>query len=307
MSLLRDIQNDLANNQADTTTVLRKCKILAARLKSQQFSEWVDSELNGYAESKQIPEYRILTLIHYASFANSAWRIPKSPIPLRIVPEKYRDAFTSVPFKDGIAKAVALCNSKHNIVIAKPDLVPAVNAASENMICQEVWAEIPVNEFHQLLSAVKNRILDFVLKLESENPDAGEALGNSEPIPAEKLRPLVQNIFYGSSIGAIAQNSEHFTQTTAVHFEAQDVARLATELAAHIHELNLDPLQKERAQGQIAILKTESTTDPDIGIVKQAARSIRNITEGAIGSLLATAAQPPVWHWIQQTLAAMSK
>lgn len=32
MSLLRDIQNDLASAENDVTTVLRKCKILAARL-----------------------------------------------------------------------------------------------------------------------------------------------------------------------------------------------------------------------------------------------------------------------------------
>ena len=58
---------------------------------------------------------------------------------------------------------------------------------------------------------------------------------------------------------------------------------------------------------QLAILKTESTSDLDLGIVKQAATTLRSITEGAIGSLLATAAQPTVWHWIQQVLGHLSK
>ena len=47
MSLLRDIQNDLSGPSGDITTVLRKCKILAARLGSDEFSRWVDWELNG--------------------------------------------------------------------------------------------------------------------------------------------------------------------------------------------------------------------------------------------------------------------
>lgn len=43
--------------------------------------------------------------------------------------------------------------------------------------------------------------------------------------------------------------------------------------------------------------------DPDPVIVKQAGRTLRNITEGAIGSLLAAAAtQPEVWTWASQTM-----
>ena len=92
-----------------------------------------------------------------------------------------------------------------------------------------------------------------------------------------------------------------------MHIQTQDIAKLATEFAEHLDELNLGVRQKQRAEAQIAILKTESTADPDLGIVKQAVSTLRSITEGAIGSLLATAAQPTVWHWIHQMLASLSK
>src|SRR5664279_490298 len=49
-----------------------------------------------------------------------------------------------------------------------------------------------------------------------------------------------------------------------------------------------------------ATLKAELAGQPDPGIVRQAGRTLRNITEGAIGSLLAASAQPGLWHWIQQ-------
>jgi hypothetical protein len=57
MSLLREIQNDLSSSGSDVPTVLRKCKILAARLGSNELASWVDFELNGYPESQPIPEY----------------------------------------------------------------------------------------------------------------------------------------------------------------------------------------------------------------------------------------------------------
>jgi hypothetical protein len=74
-------------------------------------------------------------------------------------------------------------------------------------------------------------------------------------------------------------------------------------LTAHLNELNLDARQRQRAEAQIATLKAELAGDPDFAIVRQAGRTLRNITEGAIGSLLATAAQPGVWHWIYQQLS----
>jgi len=169
------------------------------------------------------------------------------------------------------------------------------------MDCQGVWGEIPATEFEQLISAVKNRILDFVLKIEAENPAAGEALPNTHPAPTEKLHPLVQNTFYGP-VGNIAQQSELFTQTASVGVEPNDLARLVTDFTAHLSELNLDPHQIQRAEAQIATLRVELAGDPDPAVVTQAGRTLRNITEGAIGSLLA-AAQPDIWHWIHRTLA----
>lgn len=167
-----------------------------------------------------------------------------------------------------------------------------------------LWGEVPATEFEQLVSAVKNRMLDFALRIEVENPDAGEALPNTRPIPTEKVQPLVQNTFFGP-IGNVAQHSEHFNQTASVEIQIEDISRLVAELTAHIDELNLDARQRQRAEVQIAALKTEISGTPDPAIVRQAGRTLRNIIEGAIGSLLATAAtNQDVWQWVHQRLAS---
>ena len=51
---------------------------------------------------------------------------------------------------------------------------------------------------------------------------------------------------------------------------------------------------------QIATLTSELAGDPDDAIVKQALHTLRNITEGAIGSLVAAAGQPAIWRWLHQ-------
>lgn len=213
MSLLREIQNDITTADGDATTALRKCKILAARLGSAEFANWVDFELNGYPKEMTLPEYRRLSIQNFASFSNIAWRAPRQPIPMQFVPEEHREAFQAIEFRDGIAKAVAFARSEHVIKVQRPDLIFALQGKMyPDMACHGVWGEIGRTEFEQLVSAVKNRILDFSLKIEAENPAAGEAPLHSQPVPMEKLQPLVHNVFYGP-VGSVAQNSDNVNQS----------------------------------------------------------------------------------------------
>ena len=82
-----------------------------------------------------------------------------------------------------------------------------------------------------------------------------------------------------------------------------ELAKLVTDLIIHLDELTLDDRQKNRAKAQLAVLKAELSGEPDANMIKQAVRTLRNITEGAIGSLLASAVtQPAVWKSILRTL-----
>jgi hypothetical protein len=68
--------------------------------------------------------------------------------------------------------------------------------------------------------------------------------------------------------------------------------------------LALEGRQKERAIAQIEVLQTELKNEPDTAVVAQAGRTLRNIIEGAVASLLATAVQPAIWQSIHEMLRA---
>jgi hypothetical protein len=303
MSLLREIQNDLASSGADAATVLRKCKILAARLSSEELSRWVDHELNGYPTTQPVPEYRLLPVHCYANFMNIGWRAENQGVPPFAVAKEYRDTFFApIEFRDGIAIAMSYVST--GAMIDAPLLAVLIERHRKmypGYHCTSAWRVTSGEKFEQLISAVKNRVLDFSLKIEAENPEAGEAPPNSQPVAQEKLQPLVQNIFY-APVGNLAQNSDHFSQISGVGLSSEDLGRLAAELAQHLDELKLNDRDRQKAKAQIAVLKAELAGEPDLGVVRQAGRTLRNITEGAIGSLLATAAQPTVWVWIHQML-----
>lgn len=93
----------------------------------------------------------------------------------------------------------------------------------------------------------------------------------------------------GSSVQqAGADANQEQTLTYISPEQRSDLERLVTEFTAHLEELNIDPSQKRKAQTQIATIKAQLSDDePDPVIIKQAGRTLRNITEGAIGSLVA--------------------
>lgn len=302
MTLLREIQSDLSSSNADSASILRKCKVLAARLRSEEFAQWIGWELDGYPEPQPVPGYRRLVTSCYANFMNIAWRAERQPLLWPVLPKEAREALKRIEFRDGIAKAAALAEKGGRI--DRPELILLVQGKMyPELECVGAWMEIARTEFDQLLSAVKNRILDFVLRIEAENPDAGEAPANTQPVPPEKLQPLVQNFF--GPVGNIAHGGHSFTQTSNVVLGDDDLRRLVVDFKTHLQELNLDALQRRKAEAQLATLDAQLMGEPDPLIVRQVGRTLRDITEGAIGSLLATAAQPTVWSWIHQMLAAL--
>jgi hypothetical protein len=163
--------------------------------------------------------------------------------------------------------------------------------------------QFPAATLNAILALATRR--SKVLKNKINNEIRAMALEGDLGMHRRSQLQHLTNVFHGT-VGNVAQNSERFTQAATVGIQPHDLARLVNELTAHLDELNLDARQKQRAEAQIATLKAELTGDPDPAIVKQAARTLRSITEGAVGSLLATAAQPGIWHWIHQAVAGFA-
>jgi AbiTii len=93
MSLLRQIQEATIDPKFKLADVLRMCTILAAHLDHPDFKEWIKLELNGYKDSNQLPDYRILRNLgcrgdFLGSFGSS---IKNAPIPSISLPNEFRE------------------------------------------------------------------------------------------------------------------------------------------------------------------------------------------------------------------------
>ena len=218
MSLLRDIQDSAVDSRVPITSLLRKCKILSMHLGSIEFKEWIDNELNGYSSIDAIPKYRVLQVNskgHFSGSFQSAIRY--ADIPLSCIPEEFREKLRTSFLMQPIASLESLVENTTSGTATEPwnpDLVAYVGRnIYEGMNCVQAWKVIPINSVVAAIDSVRTRILNFVLEIEAEVPNAGEAPVSSASVPKEKVTQIF-NTYITGNVGNVATGSTNIRQKT---------------------------------------------------------------------------------------------
>ena len=109
MSLLREIQAAAIDGTSDLETLLRKCRVLASRLQNNEFKQWVQSELDGYREEIEVPEYRHIDCQAYGHFYGSFGRgWSNLQIPESCIPKQLRERLTILKMQQGVSELTSL-------------------------------------------------------------------------------------------------------------------------------------------------------------------------------------------------------
>jgi len=278
MSLLREIQNTAIDGTSDLETLLRKCRVLAARLQNQEFKVWVQSELDGYRNEVDIPDYRHFRCHAYGHFAGCFGRqLKNAQIPPTCIPKELREQLTSVDMREGVSALVDLtrdCETGLLHMNWPADTYPLFgDKIYEDMNLMQAWIAIPKSSVVGILSTVRNRILNFALEIEATNPEAGEAMLNVRPIPEEHVSQIFNNYIYGS-VGSVA-SGHGITQTAHQNINAADFDSLAS------------------------FLRDVGFNEPDISELRQAVDSERTPTKESFG--------PKVAGWIGKAVGKVAQ
>lgn len=251
MSLLRDIQNSAIDEGSQIATLLRKCKVLAVRLGSQEFGRWIDNELNGYSNIEQLPPYRILKVRSYGHFSGYFGReIKNAPIPPGVLPEKIREFVETSKINMSVSALSNLAASeKDPRENWPPDVVRIVGTnIYQDMSCISAWKTLPRAALLSILDTVRTRVLNFVLEIETQYPDAGEAAVNSQPVPGEKVSQVFHTYITGN-IQNVATGSSDFEQKATFHTGVSD--ELFKNLLAAVTKAPADPKIIEQLAGSV--------------------------------------------------------
>jgi hypothetical protein len=262
MSLLRDIQSAAIDSAVPLATLLRMCKVLAARLGNAEFKKWIDDELNGYTSEETLPSYRTLHVNSKGHFSGPFQSgLNNADIPLSCVPEEFRERLSHSHMMEPIAALEALV-IKSNSGTARepwnPDLVAHVGGEIyEGMNCMQAWKVIPLTAVVAALDSVRTRVLNFVLEIEAEAPDAGEAPVNSNPVPQEKVHQIF-NTYVSGNVQNLATASSNVRQYAK--FNEQDT-RLFQDILVALSKSGADAKAVSQMSGVVNDMQSAGSGD----------------------------------------------
>ncbi len=260
MSLLRDIQNSAIDANEPIGSLLRKCKVLAVRLGSTEFKDWVESELNGYIEGDNIPTYRVMSVNcegHFSGAFGSGLR--NAPIPPLSIPEKFREPLFTCNLSQPISSLEDLINTSDGGTVQVPWIADVTallgSQIYQNMNCLQAWKVVPVNALVGILDMIRNRVLNFVLEIESEAPEAGDAPINSQPIAEERVNQIF-NTYITGNVQNVATGSSNVNQ----HAAKNEDLKFFNELLQALTKVEGDKIAKEQIMGTIEEMRDSQGT-----------------------------------------------
>lgn len=211
MSLLRDFQQDALDPKVDITTLLRMARVLAARLDNPKFVAWIQHELDGYPKNAELPEYRTLRVDAKAHLIIGYSQLPRARVLASKIPEEYRKWATTHNLTGSISELSALVAGigtevHQGLECPWPqELAIQFGGAGygdgiDPVQCIRAWQSISAPAVVGVIETVRNRLLEFVLQIEAEAPDAEWSEGRPVGFGSRSSSLRVRRLRLGSNL-----------------------------------------------------------------------------------------------------------
>jgi hypothetical protein len=252
MKLLNDIIDLLMNESGSLNEALLKTKVLLYKIGQKELVHWVSSELTGYGDEEEIPDYRAIKGRLFGNITNGVYSLPGRPLAVAHLTKEQREALECSDMRQGLGvleKLIAGTTAETsltrqfgpetNLLLSKP--------FTKGYWLDAAWSQFEVSQIRQILTEVRSRLLDFVLTLqdtigvEMSDENAKEVTAGLD----------VKGMFHGAVFGdnvtvMVGHNGEQHVRNTNVK---HDAGALAAELRKHgVKDHDIEALNDAIAQ-----------------------------------------------------------
>jgi hypothetical protein len=293
-SIVLELQREAYEHNTSISILLRKAYTLAKKLQVTEFEKWCDLELNGY-DNHELPDYRF---VHGEVKARNPY---VGYIPAIFTPELHE-----IISKRNIPQPITEIEEyvRTGETNGNGTLMYTFTSDQQLMLMKltghdfQISLHIPTSQFKKIIDRVRNIILEWTLKLEEQNVRGeGMTFSDNEKQRASKTEGTIINYIGNMSNSQLQQNTTNSTQTLQISESIKD------ELTSLIHDIKklkeevADPELQAELTSELEVLEAQvKSPKPKHTIIGETLKSIRNITEGIAGSLIASgiAAKIPI-------------
>lgn len=292
MKLIEELIEIITGTSFSLTDALVKTKVLSFQLKNEELKIWVDNELNGY-QNAELPNYRIISCQIIGHLSNGYQRVTNYPIPLGSLEKETQEAMTTVRLFQSVSSLDDTINSNSSKMVMNvpPEMYPYLsNGLDSGFVVEFARREISKSQVVQVTTAIRTKLLDFLLELKEE-------FGNSESVEKfteGKGKELVNSIFSSAVFGnnttiIVGDNNQQTLKNSNNSTGNFDV--LAKQLLANgVKENDVEDLKLIIDNDDIDIENQQFGTKVNTWILKMMGKVMDNswkVGLGAAGNLLA--------------------
>lgn len=281
-SLVLELQREAYLQDTPISVLVRKAYTLARKLELKELIEWTHLELNGYSNEKEVPAYRNVKG-HLKALNPFHGYIPA------YFPE-LDNVLTSRVMYNSIAEIeqfIQQGNENGGMMMYKFDTSVQLTLMKLAQADFELSLHIPVTQFSKIIDNVRNVILEWTLKLEEEGILGENMTFNDKEKQAANQIPSVTNIIGTMVNSQLQQNSDNSTQSISVgEFKVENLKEIVEQGKVLLEQITDDETKAE-VNSELTVLQAQiDSPKPKKTIIKESLASIRNIAEGATGSVL---------------------
>lgn len=200
------IIKDMANGCVDTQTALKRTKVLLQDLNNTEILGWVNSEIGGYVNGADVPEYRVITGQLYGSYFKGSMAnhmiYTDVPLPLGKMTDENKQAILTTKIITAIgALKETLDEDTTGSGLSKSisaDYYPTIACYNNDLYMIITSAEVKLNmpQVRNIFSVVENKLLDILYFLEKEFGVLDELDIDTESKTPEELEEINKQIYF---------------------------------------------------------------------------------------------------------------
>ncbi|MDB5439959.1 MAG: hypothetical protein JWM33_2386 [Caulobacteraceae bacterium] len=183
--LIEEIQRDAIDDTVSVSQLLRRMKIAASKLRLGSVEAWVEHELSGYPDEQNLPSYRIIGGVAVVHHVRAGWRMMALGSN-----EQINAAFQINLFSGSVSEIESRANAEEQLILTFPEFLERMAVSNLPVGVDKVGLSVDPGKFKAALDAVRNRCLDWALKME-EAGVTGEGLSFSS-----KEKEAAQSVTY---------------------------------------------------------------------------------------------------------------
>ena len=283
--LVLELQRDALDKSINVSDLLRKAMVVSKKLGINEMEEWINRELVGYpGDNSEIPLYREITGRVMAYNPYHGWQL------LHFANPELGDHLSKRKISQAVGQLDAIVNNDKSRELHVPFSNHIKNQLMDSMeIPLEVTLLVGDSELHKILEGVRNEILNWTLDLETRGiVGDGMRFSAEEKQAASQINYQIVNNIGSMQNSQLQQDSSNATQSLNVDQTSIDPADFIENLKKSIPCLNLEPENLAELKVEVSTIENQfSSPKPKNIIISESFKSIRNILEGATGSIIA--------------------